>query len=50
MFVVAERFLSYIVKEYGRHHVSTDGGIWYPIQAYQFLKSKHHIHSPLRKV
>ena len=26
MFVVAERFLSYIVKEYGQHSVLTDGG------------------------
>ena len=31
MFVVAERFLSHIVKEYGQHPVSTtDGGTWYP--------------------
>jgi len=42
MFVVAERFLSYIVKEYGQHSVSTDGGTWYP-QACKFLKLQHHI-------
>ena len=34
---VAERFLSNVVKEYGEHPVSTDGGTWYP-QACQFLK------------
>ena len=34
---VAERFLSNIVHEYGKHPVSTDGGTWYP-QACRFLK------------
>ncbi|MER5174495.1 MAG: DDE-type integrase/transposase/recombinase [Candidatus Nitrosocosmicus sp.] len=43
MFVVAERFLSDIIKEYGKHSVSTDGGTWYS-QACQFLKIHHHIH------
>src|SRR6478609_10734023 len=41
---VAERFLSHIVKEYGQHSISTDGGTWYP-QACKFLKLQHHIHS-----
>jgi putative transposase len=45
---VAERFLSRIVKEYGQHPVSTDGGTWYP-QACKFLKIEHHIHSPFEK-
>ena len=27
--LVAERFLSHIIKEYGEHPVSTDGGTWY---------------------
>ena len=45
---VAERFLSNILKEYGKHPVSTDGGTWYP-QACQFLKLKHHIHSSFEK-
>ena len=27
---VAERFLSNIIREYGKHLVSTDGGTWYP--------------------
>jgi putative transposase len=47
MFVV-ERFLSHIIKEYGEHPVSTDGGTWYP-QACKFLKLNHHIHSPFEK-
>jgi putative transposase len=46
---VAERFLSKIVVEYGKHPVSTDGGTWYPHQACRFLKLKHHIHSLFEK-
>ncbi len=46
---VAERFLSSIVKEYGRHQVSTYGGTWHP-KAYTFLKAGHHIHSPFESV
>jgi putative transposase len=46
---VAERFLSIIVEEYGKHPVSTDGGSWYPHQACRFLKLKHHIHSSFEK-
>src|SRR3954453_17383828 len=44
MFVVVERFLYGITKNYGKHPVSTDGGTWYPPQACKFLKLKHHIH------
>lgn len=33
---VAEKFISGLVKIYGKHMVSTDGGTWYP-QAYMFL-------------
>jgi putative transposase len=47
MFVV-ERFLSDIVRDYGKHHVSTDGGTWYPM-ACRFLGLEHHIHSPMEK-
>jgi putative transposase len=43
-----ERFLSHIIKEYGKHPVSTDGGTWYP-QACKFLNLNHHIHSPFEK-
>ena len=45
---VAERFLSSIIRDYGKHAVSTDGGTWYP-QACEFLKMKHHIHSSMEK-
>jgi putative transposase len=45
---VAERFLSDIVRNYGKHPVSTDGGTWYPM-ACQFLGLKHHIHSSYEK-
>ena len=45
---IAERFLSNLVKDYGNHPVSTDGGTWYP-QACEFLKMDHHIHSSLEK-
>jgi putative transposase len=46
---VAERFLSNLLKEYGSHPISTDGGTWYPPQACQFLKLKHHLHSSFEK-
>jgi putative transposase len=45
---VAERYLSALVKVYGKHPVSSDGGTWYPM-ACQFLKLDHHIHSSLEK-
>src|SRR4249919_4366320 len=41
--VIAERFLSGVVRYYGIHPVSTDGGTWYPM-ACKFLKLEHHIH------
>ena len=41
---VAERFISEVVDEHGKHPVSTDGGTWYPPQACKFLKVKHHVH------
>jgi putative transposase len=44
--LIAERFIAGLVRIYGKHPVSTDGGTWYP-QACRFLKLKHHIHSPL---
>jgi putative transposase len=45
---VAERFLSNLLKEYGKYPVSTDGGTRYP-QACRFLKLQHHIHSPPKR-
>ena len=44
MFVAIERFLSNVIKEYGKHPVSTDGGTWYP-QACRFLKLVYYLHS-----
>ena len=32
---VAERFISDVIKNHGKHPVSTDGGTWYP-QACRF--------------
>ena len=48
MLIVAERFIASLINRHGKHQVSTDGGTWYP-QACQFLKLKHHIHSPFEK-
>ncbi len=45
---VAERFLSNLVKDYGKHPLSTDGGTWYP-QACQCLKLEHHVNSYYEK-
>ena len=45
---VAERFLSKVIEEYGRHPVSTDGGTWYP-QACRFLKLHHHLNTSYEK-
>ena len=45
---VAERFIAELVKNYGKHPISTDGGTWYP-QACRFLKLNHHIHSSYEK-
>ncbi len=47
MFIVV-RFISRLVKIYGPHPVSTDGGTWYP-QDYRLLKLNHHIHSFYQK-
>jgi len=46
--LIAERFLSGVVKIHGKHPVSTDGGTWYQM-AFRFLNLKHHIHSFLAK-
>ncbi len=46
--LIAERFLSGIVKIHGKHPLSTDGGTWYPM-ACRFLGLKHHLYSYLEK-
>ncbi len=45
--LIAERFLSRIVNDYGKHPVFTDGSTY--TQDCQFLKLNHHIYSPLEK-
>ena len=42
--LIAEQFLKSLIKIYGKHPLSTDGGTWYP-QACTFLKIPHHLHS-----
>jgi putative transposase len=38
--LLAEQFISSLVKIHGQHPVSTDGGTWYP-QACRFLRLLH---------
>ena len=45
---VAKRFITGLIKEHGRHPVSTDGGTWYPM-ACKFLKLKHYLNSSFEK-
>jgi putative transposase len=45
---VAERLLAGLINSHGKHPVSTDGGIWYPM-ACRFLGLKHHLHSSYEK-
>jgi putative transposase len=49
MFVASERFLSHIIKEYGEHPVSTEGGATCYPQACKFLKQNQHLHSSFEK-
>jgi len=46
--LIAERFLSGLVKIHGKHSISTDGGTWYPM-ACKFLNITHHVHSSFEK-
>ena len=46
---VAEKLISKIIIEYGKHPVYTDGGTWYPPQACKFLKLDHYLHSSYEK-
>jgi len=40
---VAERFISRLIKIYGKHIISTDRGTLYPPRACKFLKNKGNI-------
>jgi len=46
--LVAEQFIQSLIRKYGKHNISTDGGTWYP-QACRFLNVDHHKHSSLEK-
>jgi hypothetical protein len=44
--LIAERFVSILVKTFGPHPISTDcERTWYTSQACHFLKVDHHLHS-----
>ena len=45
---MAERFIQSLIRRFGRHNISTDGGTWYP-QACKFLNLKHDNHSRIEK-
>ena len=49
--LVAEQFIQSLIRKYGKHNISTDGGgTWYP-QACRFLNVEHHTYIPqLKKV
>jgi putative transposase len=46
--LVAEQFIQSLIRRYGRHNISTDGGTWYP-QACRFLNVKHQNNSSIEK-
>jgi putative transposase len=46
--LVAEQFIQSLIRKYGKHNISTDGGTWYP-QACKFLNIEHHLHSTYEK-
>jgi putative transposase len=46
--LVAEQFMQSLIRKYGRHNISTDGGTWYP-QACRFLNVEHQYDSSIEK-
>jgi putative transposase len=46
--LVSEQFIQSLIRKYGKHNISTDGGTWYP-QACRLLKVTHHIHSSIER-
>jgi putative transposase len=46
--LVAEQFIKSLIRKYGKHNISTDGGTWYP-QACRFLNIQHPNHSSIEK-
>jgi putative transposase len=48
--LVADQFIHSLIRKYGKHDISTDGGgTWYRPQAYRFLNVEHHIHHSIEK-
>lgn len=47
--LIAERFLSGLVKVHGKHNVSTAGSTWHPLSI-RFLGFEHHIHPSFEKI
>ena len=46
--LIAEKFIRSLIEKCRRHMVYTDGGTWYD-EAYDVLRLKHSLHSPLEK-
>ncbi len=46
--LVAEQFIQSLIRRYGKHNISTDGGTRYP-QACSFLNVEHHNHSSIEE-
>jgi transposase-like protein len=46
--LVAEQFIQSLIRKYGKHNISTDGGTWYP-QACRYLNVEHHLHSSVEQ-
>ena len=48
--LVVDQFIHSLIRKYGKHDISTDGGgTWYRLQAYRFLNVEHHIHYSIEK-
>ena len=46
--LVAEQFIESLIRRYGKHKISTDGGTWHQ-QACRFLDVEHRMHSSIEK-
>lgn len=46
--LVAEQFIQSLIRKYGKHNISTDGGTWYS-QTCRFLNVEHHVHPSIEK-
>ena len=46
--LVAEQFTESLIRKYGEHNITTEGGTWY-LEASRFLKVKHHTNSSIER-